>query len=111
MRLSFVSFILIVLTSCCDRKNKYEKEYYQELYRQFSHVEERVDSIKEVSTFHIDSKPLGKQEKDTLLMILKEFHKDFKVTTDNEIFVSLASVPTLYEMYTLDVELSKRISK
>jgi hypothetical protein len=105
------SWVLFFFTGCFDKKTVNEKVYYQQLYRPFSHVQETFDSIKEKSSFQFDEEPLNQNEKDTLIKVLKEYNKEFIITTGNEIFVSILTVPSIYEMYILDAELKKRISQ
>jgi len=105
-----ILILLLALVSCTNKESAYEKEYHQQLYRPLSHVKESFDSIKQVSSFYFDNEKLSETEKDTLITILREQHKEFIVTTDNEIYVSLLTVPSLYNMYVLDVELRKRVN-
>lgn len=108
MKSHLIIILSVVVFSFGCSSAKREK-YSEELYWPFHHVREKIDPNDEKVAEYFDYDTLTSREKDTLIKILTENHKDFKLGTDGEILVTKIDVPDIENMSFIDSELRKRM--
>lgn len=99
-------FLILALSGC-----KTEKPEPKICFWRFSHVFETCSRDRSVLKHTRTTEPLSKEERDTLIKLLKEDGWDFFQAKDGSIWVSELDVPDLLEMYNLDCRIFERMKR
>jgi hypothetical protein len=82
-------------------------------YYKFVHVKELYDSIntEKFIGYKVINTSLSVEERDTLLQILREQHKDFIIGENGDVLISKATIMDMTNMSAIDGLLDDRIQK
>gem|GEM_PF-4872181 len=108
---SYILFLFsIILHSCGTSSPEYKKLPKEDMYFLFKYTKEIIDSSNNVTIkYELSDFSKNEREKDTLVSILKKFGWIYKVTTDNQVFISISALNDMDNLYFLNNELEKTI--
>ncbi len=110
----FAFFVLTAALLSCNSSTGYKKLPEGQTYFLFKYTREIIDSNTDATVnYELLDFSKSEQEKDTLVVLLKKFGWDYKITIDNEIFISTNSLNNLDNLFFLTNELEKsmKVSK
>ena len=99
----------LLILSCGRSVNKKFPE--EDYYIKFRHVEEINDEDNILVGYKLLDDKLSEQERDTLIQILEEEHRLYKVTYDGDVLIAKITLGDLDGLNGLDGKLFRRMHK